>query len=235
MAISTPAKVGTDTTNTTQGASTALTPGAGLTIGDTAFLFASSNVAAIGVSSVTDNASNTWAVDHIADTNASGNRTSLCRATIASVPTSITVNWSAATSKTTGLSLFRVTGLEQSSTPLDKTNKGGASGSGAITSPLTTTTAIANELLWGFACTLTGSKTATAGTNWTEISDYAMGSGGHHIDYRIVSATGTYQASMTLSGATNTQYNIAIATYMEASAVAASIPNLAMAPYRGTR
>lgn len=91
-------------------------------------------------------------------------------------------------------------------------------GSDAVSSGSTASTAQANELLFGCSVDATGIATFTAGTSYTLIDQNSTNLY-QACEYRVVSATSTYAATFTASQ--NDDFVTNIATYKEASASAA--------------
>jgi len=106
-----------------------------------------------------------------------------------------------------GLAIHEYSGLA-TTTPLDKTQSNNAT-SGSATSNSTATTTSANELVFGLIGTSGSGDTVTAGSGYQARETDAPG----HIatEDKIVSATGTYAATWTISP--SDEYAALVATY----------------------
>lgn len=100
---------------------------------------------------------------------------------------------------------------------------GAGTGTDAVSSGSTASTAQANELLFGCSVNSSGVATLTQGTNYTLI-DQNVTNLTHACEYRVVSSASTYAATFTANNNDNWATNIA--TYKEAAAAVTSQQHL---------
>jgi hypothetical protein len=177
------------------------------------------------VSSVTDAAGNTYAVD----VNVVAN---FVRVYIASAPvttqlnssSAITANFSGSESWL-GLSAFTLSGIRTSGA-VDGTGTFSDSAGPAAWDTSDTATTFADAVIVG-ACAIREAvdRTLTAGTNFTKVHDLYAGSNMNFAsEYRVLSATGTFDASGTWSGTDFLAETAAHVVYM--GIAAGGVPNL---------
>lgn len=151
---------------------------------------------------VSDNRGNTWNLVYNTVVSGIGRIAFYYAQNVAAGSTTVTVTQTGAF---TGLVVAEYSGIATTSS-FDQTNSGSAVSSSPSSGNVTTTQA--DELLVGFATTEPG-VTWTAGTNFT-LRD-ANSSGQLQLEDRIVSATGTYAATFTMSA--SQRWGCGIATF----------------------
>lgn len=194
------------------------------TTGNAIIVGAMTQDAANTVDSVTDSVGNTYARKAQANVGALNLEIWLAEDITGGASHTVTVNDSG--SLAGGLIAFEISGLATSNA-FDKS--AGASGaSGSLDSGNTAATAQANEILIGF-----GGITSVSTPTWTEGASYLPsppvstdGSGAGYaiaMEYRVVSATGAYNATMT-SSITNQAWAMLIATFADTGIVESTYP-----------
>lgn len=198
MAIGTPVTLGSATIGGTPTTLT-LTTAAAVTAGDSIVVAIYIPSATTTLSSVTDSAGNTYAIDIQYKHTGQPRRVCLAschNATALASGGTITATMSAATSGSKGISALTCSGLQTSST-LDKT----ASDEGSSTTWATGSTGTltqADELAVGFAASVSGTASTTT-SPWVELEDFS--SQRNVLVYQVVSATTALNAGGTWGNA----------------------------------
>ena len=187
--------------------------------GNTLLLCHTDTVSHSHITSVTDPHGNTWSNDFV-QVNTTGFTTEVWRAyatTGYSSGDTISVGFTPVTNESSVMCILSVSGITSSS-PLDQAAGTNITLATAHSSPTVTTT-VASELLVGvFGLEYIASPFWTPGAGWTEVMDLSVLNNinrGQAVQYREVSATGSYAASGTSSAAKNSAD--VIVTYKSAS------------------
>jgi len=211
--IGTPTGIGTKSVSNTATTSMAITVTAAVAVNNTILVTLVCQDTTPTVT-VTDTGGNTYTSD--ANITDGSNRSFVFSAPVTTALTTsstITVHFSPSTSYISA-SAFQVSGLISVSRQDQTSTASGTTAS--MSSGTTPTTTQAGELLFGtFGVYISGTPTFTAESGWTaltsDVSTLAV-----YPEYRIVSATGTYAATATLS-ITPHDWSAAIVTYQAAA------------------
>lgn len=219
MAIGTPVALGS-ASNTATGTSVALTTTGSSPAGASILCAVTVNNGAAVLSSVTDSAGNTYAVDITRNRGGSSPYVAIAschNAAALAAGGTITATFTASLTQAKTVVAQSVTGLATSGT-LDRTGSNSGTAANTWTSGTTGTLAQADEILLSVAMN-SGGRTNTPATNWTELADALdADSVAYVVQYRIVSATTALDEGGTLSGSAN--YSAAVATYKGSSGAA---------------
>lgn len=152
------------------------------------------------VTSVTDSAGNAWTKGPVGFLSGSSTRVELWYRTNAAAVTRVTVNLN--TAKAAGANVAEFSGVAASSA-LDAAagNTGTASSTTAATPSITTTNA--DDVIVGAINYPSSTITSTLAPGWSALSNLGVSPVNGRAAYRIVSSTGSWSASWTLSAAAN--------------------------------